>query len=414
MHVGIVGAGIAGLHLGISLRRHGVDVTIYTDRSSEELTQGRLLNTVMHHHLTLDRERRLGIDHWSPREDGWHHRHQYLADAPPVRYSSSQPGHSLAIDYRLYLPTLMKDFEESGGRLVLRAVHVEEADRLAREGHDLLVVATGRGGMSLLFPVRRDAPPVGVKRRVCAVLVEGVLRPPTEGVTLSFVPHVGELIEIPMVTAEGSVTALLFESLPDSAQAAALAAPHGADLAALNDAVLRVVRSHYPQTAERVDATSFGVRSPRDVFAGAVAPALRHGSTYLPSGRLAVALGDAHVLVDPVMGQGANIAAYSAEKVSEAIVTDLDFDQQFLERLEADRDPLLRAAYEWTNLQLDSPPHLKLVHRAAAENPALAADFVGRYANPLRMWQVVGSRARTVNYLREHGEGPGTMTEEKS
>ena len=30
--IGIVGAGIAGLHLGLYLQKHGVDATIITDR----------------------------------------------------------------------------------------------------------------------------------------------------------------------------------------------------------------------------------------------------------------------------------------------------------------------------------------------------------------------------------------------
>src|SRR4051812_3779155 len=63
--IGIVGAGIGGLHLALYLQKHGVDATIVTDREPGEVRQSRLLNTVAHHHVTIAREDYLGIDHWS-------------------------------------------------------------------------------------------------------------------------------------------------------------------------------------------------------------------------------------------------------------------------------------------------------------------------------------------------------------
>ena len=55
-HIGIVGAGIAGLHLALYLQKHGVDATVITDRPPEEYRNIRLLNTVAHHHVTIARE----------------------------------------------------------------------------------------------------------------------------------------------------------------------------------------------------------------------------------------------------------------------------------------------------------------------------------------------------------------------
>ena len=52
--IGIVGAGIAGLHLALYLQKHGVDATLITDRAPDEYRGIRLLNTVAHHH-GLDR-----------------------------------------------------------------------------------------------------------------------------------------------------------------------------------------------------------------------------------------------------------------------------------------------------------------------------------------------------------------------
>ena len=60
----IVGAGTAGLHLGLHLIENGVEATIYTDRRPEEYASMRLLNTVAHHHVTVSREDKLGVNHW--------------------------------------------------------------------------------------------------------------------------------------------------------------------------------------------------------------------------------------------------------------------------------------------------------------------------------------------------------------
>lgn len=58
--IGIVGAGIAGLHLALYLQKHGVDATLITDRAPDDYRGIRLLNTVAHHHVTIAREDYLG------------------------------------------------------------------------------------------------------------------------------------------------------------------------------------------------------------------------------------------------------------------------------------------------------------------------------------------------------------------
>ena len=54
--IGIIGAGIGGLHLALYLQKAGIDATILTDRTPEEVAEGRLLNTVAHHSITIARE----------------------------------------------------------------------------------------------------------------------------------------------------------------------------------------------------------------------------------------------------------------------------------------------------------------------------------------------------------------------
>jgi len=70
-HIGIIGAGIAGLHLGLRLQRLGIACTIITDRTPEQVAAAQLTNIVVHWPTTLRRERALGVYHWPAEEFGF-------------------------------------------------------------------------------------------------------------------------------------------------------------------------------------------------------------------------------------------------------------------------------------------------------------------------------------------------------
>ncbi len=89
--IGIVGAGTAGLHLGLYLRQHDVDVTVFTDREPKEYRGMRLLNTVAHHAVTVQRERDLQVDHWPTEEHGYFG-HHYFINTPPQPLRLPRPG----------------------------------------------------------------------------------------------------------------------------------------------------------------------------------------------------------------------------------------------------------------------------------------------------------------------------------
>ena len=109
-HIGIIGAGVAGLHLGLYLRRHGVDATIITDRTADQFAASRLPNAVAHFAPTLERERQLGIDHWD--NERFHYTcHNYSFGGGPLSFEFRGvfEHRNRAVDYRVYLPRLMSD-----------------------------------------------------------------------------------------------------------------------------------------------------------------------------------------------------------------------------------------------------------------------------------------------------------------
>ena len=76
--IGIVGAGVGGLHLGLHLRQHDIDVTIISDRTADQFAKARLPNTAAHFAATLERERSLGLDCWpDPRFQYTCHNHSF-------------------------------------------------------------------------------------------------------------------------------------------------------------------------------------------------------------------------------------------------------------------------------------------------------------------------------------------------
>jgi 2-polyprenyl-6-methoxyphenol hydroxylase-like FAD-dependent oxidoreductase len=62
--IGIVGTGIAGLHLGLFLRQHDISATLYANRSPDEQRNGRILNNMVRFEHTRSRERALRVNHW--------------------------------------------------------------------------------------------------------------------------------------------------------------------------------------------------------------------------------------------------------------------------------------------------------------------------------------------------------------
>ena len=212
--IGIVGAGIAGLHLALYLQKHGVDATLITDRAPDEYRGIRLLNTVAHHHVTIAREDYLGVNHWNDPKHHYYYHDHFFNFPQPISFRGYFSRPSRAVDYRIYLPVLMKDFADRGGRIEYR--RIEESDIAPLVGRfDLLVVSSGKGPLGQLFAYRPEHSPYSQpQRRLCVGLYTGVREPDPMNVTLSVSPGHGEMIVIPTITFGGIASALLMENVP--------------------------------------------------------------------------------------------------------------------------------------------------------------------------------------------------------
>jgi 2-polyprenyl-6-methoxyphenol hydroxylase-like FAD-dependent oxidoreductase len=405
--VGIVGAGTAGLHLTLLLQKHGFEPTLYAERTPDEVLRGRLPNTVVHNYRTRTREREIGANLWDesapPIEGHWH----WIPAGPqPLDFPGYFPSPSLSVDYRLYQSRLLEEFEERGGEVEVGALGVEDLDRLAAR-HDLIAVSTGRGGLTDLFaPIPTRSPFQQPMRLLSAGLYTGIADAgDPRHVVLSLLGPVGEIINIPMQTYDGVLEVVLFECVPGGDLEAVARTPYADDPHTHDRLVLDKLRTYAPRVHERIDESSFGVVDPTSILQGAIVPTVREGYARLEGGTYAVALGDAHVAMDPVVGLGANAASISAFAVGEEIVAGGGlYDEAFCRRVDERRLPDVLAHFDFTSFMLAPQPHLFEIIGAMSQNPALSNDFTDNFTDPARQLEHLASPEATAAYVTSFAE----------
>lgn len=391
-NVGIVGGGVSALHLGLGLVSEGAGVTIYEPRTPAQIAGGRMLNTVAHMPDTVERERALGVDFWD--EDSariCHVRHYsiHVGDGQAIDCYGALNGDERCIDYRVYLPRLMEEFESRGGRLVHQAASPEVVDELY-ETHSLLAIASGRanGGFADFFPridelSIHDHPP----RVLCAGLYTGVADGEPKGVTVATSPGHGELIVLPMETEHGPLMALLFENVPGGDLADLPTLEYSAGAAAFNARILDALESHHPSVFARVDQDEFGLYGEQHLLQGSFTPITRKPWAEIRDGRCAVAIGDLRCTQDPVTGQGANLASRDACELARQILdSDGSFDRAFCEEHEQATQYMVAGTVGFNNAILDPAPHTQRLLGAMTENQAMCDDFSTRFAAPHTLW----------------------------
>jgi hypothetical protein len=379
-HIGIIGAGVAGLHLGLHLRQNGIDATIITDRNPDEIAGMRLMNTVAHHSITLEREKRLGINHWSDPDLHYSCHHHSFETPQPIRFRGDFSKPSRAIDYRIYLPTLMKDFEAQGGKIEYRQIGAEDVPGLARR-YDMVAVSTGKGALGQMFaPDAAKSPFDHPLRLLCVGLYTGVRKSEPNGVTLSVSPGHGELIEIPTLTFGGHGTALLLENVPGGELEELVRFPYDMkNPKPFIDLLLAKLEKHHPTVYDRIDHARFGLCQPQDLLQGSIVPTVRTTSADLGDGKLAVTLG-------------------------EEIVKDTALDDLFVEHVDRRREDRVLGASRWTNFMLLPPtPELFGLIVGMAGNQKLCDEFTTNFNTPEKQWSHLASPARIKAWLSEYG-----------
>lgn len=384
--IAIVGAGQSGQQLALGLAGAGHEVTLVSNRTAEQLASGQVQSSQCMFATALETERALGLDFWGdacPPVEG-------IAFAVPaqdgggkaVDWAARLDRPAQSVDQRLKLSVWLEEYERRGGRLLVQEAGLDDLERLAL-GHELVVVATGRGELGGLFARDVEKSPYDTPQRSLALTyVRGMEpRPGFSAVCFNLVPGVGEYFVFPALTATGPCEIMVFEAVP------------GGPLDCWGD--VRTPAEHLARSLELLErflpwerARCVGVEltDPGGVLTGRFAPAVRHPVAHLPSRAPVLAMADAAVLNDPITGQGSNNAAKCAEIYLERILAQDDdpFDERWMQQT---FDQYWRGyaqwVVSWTNALLAPPqPHVLRLLAAAQEVPALADTIANGFDDP--------------------------------
>ncbi len=396
--IAIAGAGISGLTLALRLQQHGVETTLWTDRTPEEIRAGRLLNLVGRFEPTLARERTLRVNHWDFPDFAMFAAHVDVVGTPiAFRGDLAQPARF--VDFRIYLARLLEDYDERGGRVVVDPAPVAAALGAAGD-HDLVVVAGGRE-VSGVFPRDPARSPYDTPQRVlCAGTFRGIALPEPLGLSFNISPGAGEVFQSPVFSFDGAVSGVLFEGIPGGPFDPLVRMRPEDDPAAFEAEVLNLFREHAPSIYDRVDHAAFGLTRPLDLLQGAITPTVRRTWIRHHSGTYAIAVGDAWVVNDPLTGQGANLGSHCAWVLADAILADGVYDELFCRQVEERMWQMAGPVTEWSNAFLQPPPdHVLEVLGAASVDRAVANALIGGFADPQAMWRRLATPERSAAFL---------------
>jgi len=407
-NIGIVGSGIAGLHLGLFLQKHGINATIYSDKSPDQIRAGRLSNFVVRFEHTRERERALGVVHWEYPDFGVFGVEMHIGIDPPLVWRGSLKRPASSVDMRIYQSALLEDFATRGGEVRFGALESNDVVRLS-EQYDLMVVASGRGSLAEMFP--RDparSPFTQPQRLLTGAFFRGIGFPDQLRVIYCISPGNGEIFQAPFTTFNGRVCSILFECIPGQALEVLMHMRYENDPQKFDATVMELLRKHAPPIYQRVNPKEFGVLRPLDLLQGGITPTVRNGYTPLGNGKFAMALGDMHMLNDPIIAQGANSASRCAWLLGETLLQDRKIDETFCRETEQKLWEAGRAATEWTNMVLQpAPPYVLEVFAAAAQNKALADEVIENFNTPEQNLEIFSTPEGAAAFLARHKQDAG-------
>jgi 2-polyprenyl-6-methoxyphenol hydroxylase-like FAD-dependent oxidoreductase len=305
---------------------------------------------------------------------------------------------------RIYWARLLEDFTMRGGRVVIGMLQAADVERLAMQ-HDLMVVAAGRGSLANMFPRLAEHSPFDKPQRLLvAGFFRGIAQLQPLGYEVNMAPGHGEIFVFPLFSFEPHLTGIGIEIIPGGAFEVLRHMRYEDDPQRFNTAVLGLLRNHAPAVYARVDPYAFALARPLDLGHAAITPTVRRGYIQLSNGRLAIALGDAHVLIDPVTGQGANTASHAAWVLGEAIRDGHTYDEAFCRRFEQQICAYALPVSEACNARLRRPqPHAIELAIAAMHNQAIADLYGDGFNHPDRFWEIASSAERTAALLKQYG-----------
>jgi 2-polyprenyl-6-methoxyphenol hydroxylase-like FAD-dependent oxidoreductase len=421
--VAIIGAGQTGVAAALGFLNAGFDVTVFSDRDQQSLrTDVPATGTAVTFAASQAAERELGLDDYSARVPrvtgqstqiftGVGENRQDLLDFDTTYLDGAR---AVGVDTRLKVDERLTEFTSRGGRFVISAVTADSLDEIAA-GHDLTLVATGRGGLSGLFPVDEsrtvyDSP----QRTLLMVTLTGLGHGPEvfahrspvggEHNTFAVSEEQGELWWGPYLHKDtGPSWSFLGFAKRGSEWERRFSAAH--DAASAHQIVLDVHRDYVDWDLPEVSATRVIAEDPHSWLLGAVTPTVRHAVAVTRGGNPVLALGDTAISFDPIAAQGAQGGlVQSAQLVAAARSHHGPFDEQWLrDAFEHYWRTRGHAATLVTRLFLgdaELAKYSQLFFAAAAGSPRFASALFGLISDPTPLL-AIGSERTAQDWVVE-------------
>jgi styrene monooxygenase A-like protein len=397
----IVGAGQAGLQLAHGLLQDGHEVTVVSNRTPDDIRQGRVMSSQCMFGAALEHERELGLNHWEgecPDIEGISMAVPAPGGGKMIDWAARLERPAQSVDQRVKIPDWIEGLEQEGGKLVLHDAAIPDLEDYAHD-NDLVVVAAGKGEVAQLFERDASRSPYSAPQRALALTyVTGMEpRPEFSAVCFNLIPTVGEYFVFPALTTTGECEIMVFEGIPGGPMDCWGDVTTPAEHLAKSTWILE---TFLPWEAERCRAIE--LTDDNGILAGRFPPTVRKPVGQLPSGALVLGLADAVVLNDPITGQGSNNASKSAASYLSSIREQADgpFDRAFMERTFDRYWDYAQYVTGWTNALLGPPPqHVLDLLVAGNDHEAVASRFVNGFDDPTDYFEWFMDPDKASSYL---------------
>lgn len=404
--IAIVGAGQSGTQLGLGLLSQGFEVTLYTERSPDEIHEGRVTSSQCMFDSALETERDLELNFWEeecPKVEGVGFAVPDGLGGKVIDWSARLDHYAQSVDQRIKISRWLSEFAKRGGELQVKTADMQDLEQCTRS-HDLVIVASGKGDLATLFERDPARSPFSEPQRTLALTYVRGMRPrhPYSMVSFNVAPGIGEYFVFPALTTSGPCEIMVFEAVPGGPMDCWSGVTSPGEHLARSKAV---VERFFPWEAERCG--DIELTDENGILTGAVVPTVRKPVATLASGRAVMGMADAVVLNDPLTGQGANNAARCAEIYLESILEHRDgnFDAAWMQQT-FDRYWTGYAQWvtEWTNFFLRPPAHALRVLDCAGRISAVAGALVNGFDDPRTLFPWFMDAAEADEFVRQEAK----------
>lgn len=403
--IAIIGSGQAGLPLAINLKKKGFNVTLFSNRTAEQILNGHILSSQGMFDGALQLERKWGLNFWD-QQCPWNKSVTFTLGIPGTsqkgiqwKGKTSKPFQS--IDQRLKFSHWLKEFESMGGSLIIQDVGINELNNIAK-WYELTIVAGGKGEISQLFARDDKRSTFDKPQRSLACMYVTGMTPIKDypGVRANIIPGVGEYFTMPGLSLNGQCEMMLFEGIPNGAFDCWHEIKNAEEQL---EKGIKLLKQFVPWEAEKCNNLQLADR--QATLLGQYTPIIRQAIAKMPCGKFVLGMADTVVLNDPIAGQGANNAAKCAEIYLNSIFKrgHEQFDETWMqETFELYWQHAAKAATQWsTMLLLPPPPHIIKLLEAASNNPKIADKLANGFDNPSSLFPWVTDPTLTSAMIKQ-------------